>query len=152
VHFAGTIEQLETLTDEVAKEADLAEKEEASKARSKAEARAECETFFYISLFQQRSSVAACVKNFFSIHQLRLTNVIPDEQHRSLFDWLHPVDSSTNYNKAVSLHEDGTGEWIFENEQFKDWFRTDGSAIWLHAKRVYLSTLIPAIPYFSAMC
>jgi hypothetical protein len=59
VHFAGTIEQLETLTDEVAKEADLAEKEEASKARSKAEARAECETFLYISLFQQRSSVAA---------------------------------------------------------------------------------------------
>jgi hypothetical protein len=51
VHFAETIEQLETLTDEVAKEADLAEKEEASKARSKADARAECETFFYISLF-----------------------------------------------------------------------------------------------------
>jgi hypothetical protein len=43
VYFAATIEKLEKATDDVVQEADIAEKEQASIARKKADARDQCE-------------------------------------------------------------------------------------------------------------
>jgi hypothetical protein len=65
----------------------------------------------------------------------RATDPREDEQHRLLFDWLDPVDLSTNHNSALGLHEPDTGNWIFETAVFKDWLSKESSAVWLHAKR-----------------
>ena len=48
VQFGATIDKLERLTEDVDKEADLAEKEEASLARSNAEAHVQCKQGLYL--------------------------------------------------------------------------------------------------------
>lgn len=56
------------------------------------------------------------------------------ESHRSLFEWLDPVDPATNYERAVSLHEEGTGDWVFSTPEWREWCSTKRAILWLHAK------------------
>ena len=70
--------------------------------------------------------------------------------HRSLFEWLNPVDPSINYEKASSLRKEGTGEWLFATFQFQEWQSTNGGILWLHAKpgagkTIMASTLIRSL-------
>lgn len=39
------------------------------------------------------------------------------EEHRDLFAWLDPVDPNTNLQRAVDVHQSGTGEWIIFNSR-----------------------------------
>ena len=55
-------------------------------------------------------------------------------EHRSLFEWLDPVQPRTNYEKAASLHEQHTGQWIFSNPAFQSWLDHRSGILWLHAK------------------
>ena len=55
-------------------------------------------------------------------------------EHRSLFEWLDPVQPRNNYEKAASLHEEHTGQWIFTNSVFKTWLDAPSGVLWLHAK------------------
>ena len=56
------------------------------------------------------------------------------KEHRSLFEWLDPVQPRTNYEKATSLHEEHTGQWIFSNSIFQTWLDARSGVLWLHAK------------------
>ena len=58
-----------------------------------------------------------------------------DESHRSLFEWLAPVDPKTNHEAARRLHEPGTGSWICQTSYFTDWEDAPSAALWIHAKR-----------------
>ncbi|KAL9591638.1 MAG: hypothetical protein Q9179_007521 [Wetmoreana sp. 5 TL-2023] len=89
---------LEQAVDDFTDEADLAEKEAASLARTNATAQARF------------------------------------EEHRTLFEWLDPVDPHVNYQKAVSLHEPHTGQWIFSSPELEAWFSANNGVLWLHAK------------------
>ena len=55
-------------------------------------------------------------------------------EHRSLFEWLDPVQPRINYEKATSLHEEHTGQWIFSNSAFQTWLDAGSGVLWLHAK------------------
>ncbi|KAL8704702.1 MAG: hypothetical protein Q9201_002164 [Fulgogasparrea decipioides] len=96
--FESTISRLEQAVDDFTDEADLAEKEAASLARTNATAQARF------------------------------------EEHRTLFEWLDPVDPHVNYQKAVSLHEPHTGQWIFSSPELEAWFSANNGVLWLHAK------------------
>ena len=63
-----------------------------------------------------------------AIEQARVT------ENRSLFEWLDPVQPHTNYEKAASLHEQHTGQWIFSNPAFQTWLDASSGTLWLHAK------------------
>ncbi|KAL8738317.1 MAG: hypothetical protein Q9181_000860 [Wetmoreana brouardii] len=96
--FESTISRLEKAVDDVMDEADLAEKEAASLARTNATAQARF------------------------------------EEHRTLFEWLDPVDPCVNYQKAVSVHETHTGRWFLSSPEFETWFSAKNGVLWLHAK------------------
>jgi predicted AAA+ superfamily ATPase len=46
--------------------------------------------------------------------------------------WLSAPDSSTNYHKAIKLHQPGTGQWFLDSEEFKKWKKDNASFIWLY--------------------
>ncbi|KAL9108756.1 MAG: hypothetical protein Q9227_006552 [Pyrenula ochraceoflavens] len=56
------------------------------------------------------------------------------EEHRLLSAWLDPVDTRANYQAAADICEPGTGLWIFEKDQFREWVSQQGHALWVHAK------------------
>ena len=47
---------------------------------------------------------------------------------------LSPANSEANYQAAVELCEPGTGQWIFQTDQFQTWMSLQNAALWLHAK------------------
>lgn len=61
--------------------------------------------------------------------------------------WLSPSDSSTNYNEALQQRQDGTGQWLLQNNTFKQWILRQHGLLWLHGipgcgKTVLTSTVI----------
>ena len=53
--------------------------------------------------------------------------------------WLSPMDPSANYNTACKAHHDGTASWFVHGTTFHEWEVT-GSLLWIHGKRMFLST------------
>jgi hypothetical protein len=58
----------------------------------------------------------------------------------SLLQWLSPSDPSINHNVASKAHHDGTAQWFFQGNIFNQW-KSAGSFLWIHGKRVSLLTL-----------
>lgn len=38
-------------------------------------------------------------------------------------------------NELANCREDGTGEWLFQSTDFKEWKTRPGSVYWIQAKR-----------------
>jgi ankyrin repeat protein len=59
------------------------------------------------------------------------TNLVIDAQDPALNKikvWLNPTDSdspASEYRKHLHSHAAGTGEWIFETQQYRDWSQSD---------------------------
>jgi len=58
----------------------------------------------------------------------------------NLLRWLSPSDPSTNHNIASKAHHDGTAQWFFQGVIFNEW-KSSGSFLWVHGKRVFLLVL-----------
>lgn len=63
--------------------------------------------------------------------------------------WLSAPDPSINYQKALSLRQPNTGQWLLESDVFRRW-TADASTIWLHGipgcgKTILTSTLLEDI-------
>jgi hypothetical protein len=57
-----------------------------------------------------------------------------------LLRWLSPSDPSINHNLASKAHHNGTAEWFFQGNIFNQW-KSTGSFLWIHGKRVSLLSL-----------
>jgi len=53
--------------------------------------------------------------------------------------WPSIPDPSTNHNIALATRHEGSGRWFLESGGFNDW-KSTGSLLWIHGKRVYLSS------------
>ncbi|RDW91705.1 hypothetical protein BP5796_02870 [Coleophoma crateriformis] len=51
-----------------------------------------------------------------------------------IYKWLKPPDPSSNFQVAIDLHQDGTGEWLVCSDQFLRWKITENSIVWLYGK------------------
>ena len=58
----------------------------------------------------------------------------------SLLRWLSPPSPSTNHNIACKAHHNGTTQWFFRGSFFSQW-KSTGSFLWVHGKRVLLLIL-----------
>ena len=58
----------------------------------------------------------------------------------NLLRWLSPPDPSTNHNIACDAHHNGTAQWFFQGNIFNQW-KSTGSFLWIHGKRVLLLTI-----------
>jgi hypothetical protein len=61
-----------------------------------------------------------------------------DDMHRKLkdiFDWLEPVNIVDRREKCGHMKQDGTGKWLIESKDIKDWITGKGKqSVWLTGK------------------
>ena len=75
------------------------------------------------------------------VHRSEGSNSYAGNQLRdSLLRWLSPSDPSINHNLASKAHHDGTAQWFFQGNIFNQW-KSTGSFLWIHGKRVSLLVL-----------
>ncbi|KAL2157746.1 hypothetical protein VTH06DRAFT_5014 [Thermothelomyces fergusii] len=57
-----------------------------------------------------------------------------EKKRAELLEWLCDIDPSEIYNTARNKYQEGTGNWLLEEEEFWAWEETPGSFLWLHGK------------------
>ena len=57
-----------------------------------------------------------------------------DDDRRRVVDWLKKgvPDPSKEHNEARSKHEETTGAWLFDSDEFKQWIEGKNSFLWLN--------------------
>lgn len=116
--FRDLQEELSFSMDKVSTEVEIAEKEEAHAERE----RADTERRVQAKRWDKTETTHQKMDSFF------------DEQSiRKIDQWLDPVNFESNHEAAVKLRHQGTGNWFFEGEAFKEWLRKDNAFLWLHA-------------------
>jgi DNA replication protein DnaC len=60
------------------------------------------------------------------------TNSCLEATKNKIIKWLAPVDPRTNQEAARKKHEEQTGRWFTEGEQFSKWLEQPNSLLWLH--------------------
>lgn len=54
------------------------------------------------------------------------------QQHRKIVNWLSSVDYSTYQNELIGRRQNGTGEWLLQSNEFKDWISHTSRAFFCH--------------------
>ena len=77
-----------------------------------------------------------------SVGRLHLNN-----HQREIIKWLHPLDPSKNYYKALEQRQEGSGLWFLQNDVFAKWKTQRNSFLWLYGipgcgKTILSSTII----------
>ena len=54
------------------------------------------------------------------------------EQHGHILDWLSPILPEVNFKRASALRQQGTGEWLLDEPQFKRWLTGETNFLWIH--------------------
>ncbi|CUS12931.1 unnamed protein product, partial [Tuber aestivum] len=57
---------------------------------------------------------------------------IPDREFWEILKWLNVVDPASNYSSALAVREPGTGSWLLEGDEYKDWKGDRGGVLWLY--------------------
>jgi hypothetical protein len=58
--------------------------------------------------------------------------------------WLSPPDPTMNHHVARSARLEGTAQWFLQGSTFNSW-KSTGSLLWIHGKRVFVFLLYPLI-------
>ena len=61
-----------------------------------------------------------------------------NQLRQELPKWLSSKDPSINHNIACSAHHKRDAEWFLQGSIFAEW-KSTGSLLWLHGKRMFLS-------------
>jgi len=75
---------------------------------------------------KQSTAIAAGVRSILSSQESVELNRI--------LGWLSAPDPSTNHAEARKEHEPGTGEWLFESQEYNNWVTGSSPRFWLHGK------------------
>lgn len=68
------------------------------------------------------------------VNEMNVTTslLVTDAKLRRIRTWLSPQDPSNNHNTAVSLCQEGTGQWFLRGEAFQRFKRGETSFLWLN--------------------
>ncbi|KAK4176463.1 ankyrin repeat-containing domain protein [Triangularia setosa] len=111
VDFDGIKARISKNVEAVESEAELAEREVASKERT---------------LSGDRWAKA-------ERSQMLTANYIDAESAAKVHEWLAPVNVATNHKAATSLRHGESGTWFLQGDEFQRWLKEDNSFLWLHA-------------------
>ncbi|KAJ7226393.1 ankyrin repeat domain-containing protein [Mycena rebaudengoi] len=53
-------------------------------------------------------------------------------ERKRIIDWLSPLNFFQRHEDIFSARQEGTGTWLFEKTQFKDWIASAGGVLWGH--------------------
>ena len=56
---------------------------------------------------------------------------------RKVYEWLKAPDHTAKHTSACSKREKGTGSWLIQGEQFKEWKSATNSFLWLNGIRTF---------------
>ncbi|KAG0131113.1 hypothetical protein HOY82DRAFT_519449 [Tuber indicum] len=62
-----------------------------------------------------------------------------------ILNWLSPAERWRNYDAACMLRQPGTGEWLTERDDFKEWLQKDNSMLWVHGIPGCGKTILSAV-------
>ncbi|KAJ7250244.1 ankyrin repeat domain-containing protein [Mycena rebaudengoi] len=65
------------------------------------------------------------------IAQFQRQSAIRAEREK-IIDWLSPLNFFPRHEDVFSTRQEGTGEWLFGEEKFKDWIASTGGVLWGH--------------------
>ena len=68
----------------------------------------------------------------------QLREASSEEQLREkIFNWLAHSDPEVNYRSACQRQQPGTGHWLLESEDFREWEAGQNPRLWLNAMGLY---------------
>jgi hypothetical protein len=113
VQFSGIKERLAKNVSALETEADVAEKELASKERRRDDER-----------WTKAEQTSRAVAEF-----------IDDQSIAKVNAWLSPANVAANHKAAANVRHGDTGRWFLGGADFRRWLEEDNSFLWLHAIR-----------------
>ena len=132
LQFGDIIDNIRSCMVQIDHEVDIAEKELASKERTKAEHERKLQTSRWDALESHHKTVAQFI-----------------DQHRidRMTGWLSPVNAASNHSSAIKLRYQGTGIWFLDGLKFRGWVDLRNGFLWLFAipgsgKTILASTVI----------
>ncbi|OIW24612.1 hypothetical protein CONLIGDRAFT_636747 [Coniochaeta ligniaria NRRL 30616] len=54
------------------------------------------------------------------------------KETKMLLDWLTTYDPTESHQNAQEDHQEGTGEWILEQPEYKEWIASSSAGLWLY--------------------
>lgn len=83
-----------------------------------------------------------------------IKKALSDSQIREICQWLQNIDPSPQHNAARELRQQGTGDWVFECEQWNNWINLKTRCLRIHGIRGAGKTVLAAhiIEQVSQMC
>ncbi|KAI3546751.1 pfs domain-containing protein [Colletotrichum abscissum] len=74
-----------------------------------------------------------------------------------IHSWLSAPDPSIDHNKASNLHQDGTGQWFLDTNEYLYWKTNPGSSLWLYGgpgcgKTILSSTIVRDLQNSTSIC
>lgn len=67
------------------------------------------------------------------------------EERRIITDWLSSIDFSNQQNDFINRHQEGTGQWLLNSEDFKNWVDEQGQTLFCHGIPGAGKTIITSI-------
>ncbi|KAG0636032.1 hypothetical protein HOY80DRAFT_979434 [Tuber brumale] len=67
------------------------------------------------------------------------------EKFHKTLNWLSPAERWRNYDAACMLRHPGTGGWLTERDDFKEWLQKDNSMLWVHGIPGCGKTILSAV-------
>lgn len=52
------------------------------------------------------------------------------QEYQSIIDWLSPLNFSSTQIDILRRRQEGTGQWLLESQEFKDWLRGEKETLW----------------------
>ncbi|MCJ1380882.1 hypothetical protein MMC17_003991 [Xylographa soralifera] len=69
--------------------------------------------------------------------QKKLVQMCATQEHASnlqkIRDWISPTSSEHSHQAALNLYQRGTGQWVFDLPEYKNWIEDKNSALWVYA-------------------
>ncbi|KAJ5093256.1 hypothetical protein N7456_009117 [Penicillium angulare] len=132
MQFGSIVDQIRSCMVKIDHEVDVAEKELASKERTKADHERQLQTSRWDAM---------------ESHQKTVAQFIDQQRIDIMTHWLSPVNAASNHNSATKLRYKGTGLWFLDGLKFKDLVALHNAFLWLYAipgagKTILASTVI----------
>jgi hypothetical protein len=83
-------------------------------------------------LSEAETSKTIFLREAFVYRECLHTNEGAENQKNEIIRWLSPIDHTTNQAAARKKHEDQTGKWFTEGEEYSKWKENSNSFLWLH--------------------
>lgn len=68
------------------------------------------------------------------LHTFR-QNLTFENTEEKIERWMAASDTSHKYKAARESHQAGTGSWLIQGTQFRDWRDVPNSILWIHGGR-----------------